>query len=156
MKLPQLESRRVQAIMELCSNAAQGVPTDKSQWKPEGLGKSVHEILEHLAGANHGFAALIRGGALSETAKKSVDRQSIKNPAASYPHAVEALRESGQALAEAIASVPDEQLRQERPMPWGETWAVTRLLTAPSAHIAYHWGQICYLQTLWGDQEDRF
>jgi hypothetical protein len=23
-------------------------------------------------------------------------------------------------------------------------------------HMAYHWGQIAYLQTLWGDNENRF
>jgi len=156
MKLQQLESRRVQALMNLCVSAAQNVPADKIRWKPEGRGRSVHEILEHLAGANHGFAALIRGSALPKEAANAPDRRSVKKTADSYQQALEALRESGQALSEAIASTADEQLGEKRPMPWGETWEMTRLLTSPGAHIAYHWGQICYLQTLWGDQQDRF
>lgn len=156
MKLQQLESRRVQALMELCSKAAQGVPSERIQWKPDAKGKSAHEILEHLAGANHGFAALILGSALPKGVKAGADRQSVKNPTDSYEQALEALKKSGNVLAEAISSAPDEQLSLTRPMPWGETWEMTRLLTAPGAHIAYHWGQICYLQTLWGDQQDRF
>jgi hypothetical protein len=73
-----------------------------------------------------------------------------------YSEALEALLTSGKALAEAIAAVPEDQLRAERRMPWGETWKMTRLITSPSAHIAYHWGQLCYLQTLWGDQQDYY
>ncbi len=155
MKLQQLESRRVQTLMGLCLNAVQQVPKDKARWKPEGLGKSVHEILEHLAGANYGFAGLICGEGFTTSAKK-MERQSIKESADSYKQALETLRSSGQALSETIASVADEQLDQTRTMPWGQTWQMTRLITAPGAHIAYHWGQICYLQTLWGDKEDRF
>ena len=156
MKLQQLESRRVQALMDLCMNAAQDVPADKVRWKPEGKGRSVHEILEHLAGANHSFAALIRGSALPKEATTAPDRQTVKKSADSYAQALEALRASGQVLASTIASVPEEKLGEKRPMPWGGTWEMTRLLTSPGAHVAYHWGQICYLQTLWGDQRDRF
>jgi uncharacterized damage-inducible protein DinB len=156
MRLQELEGRRVQVLLGICLNAAQVVPAERTRWKPEGRGRSAHEIIEHLAGANHAFAALIRGSALPKEAAKAPDRQSVKKPADSYQQALAALQESGRTLSEAIASTPDEQLGQKREMPWGETWEMTRLLTAPGAHIAYHWGQLCYLQTLWGDQQDRF
>ena len=154
MNLQQLESRRVLSLIELFKKAAQQVPSDKTQWKPEKKGKSAHEILEHVAGANHAFAALVRGSALPEQAARARDRQEIKNASDSYKNAIVELQSSAKVLADAIASVPDSQLGEERPMPWGVTWKMTRLITAPSAHIAYHWGQLCYLQTLWDDMKD--
>lgn len=153
MNLQQLESRRVQALIELLLRTAQHVPADKTDWKPEGQGKSVREVVEHLTGANHAFARLIEGEPSGPSIEKA-DRHKISAQSQSYDQALEALRASGEALAEAIASVPDEELGEERQMPWGETWKLTRAITAPSAHIAYHWGQLCYLQTLWGDLKD--
>jgi hypothetical protein len=41
-------------------------------------------------------------------------------------------------------------------MPWGEVRSIKDLITSPMPHMAYHWGQIAYLQTLWGDNENRF
>jgi hypothetical protein len=155
MKLQELERRRVLTLTELFEKAARQVPSDKTQWKPEKKGKSAHEILEHVGGANLAFAALVRGSALSETATEIKDRHEIKSASASYHAAVEALKSSATILAESIAAVPDAQLGEVRPMPWGEMWKMTRLITAPGAHMAYHWGQLCYLQTLWGDMEDR-
>jgi len=153
MKLQQLESRRVRTLLELLHRAAQHVPPDKAEWKPEGQGKSARELIEHLTGANHAFAGLIEGDPSGPSVEKD-DRHKIRLQSESYEQALEALKASGEALAEAIASVPDEELSQERRMPWGETWKLTQLITAPSAHIAYHWGQLCYLQTLWGDWKD--
>jgi uncharacterized damage-inducible protein DinB len=154
MNLQQLESRRVLTLIELFEKAAEQVPADKTHWKPEKKGKSSHEILEHVAGANLAFAALVRGSALPEQAAKAKDRQDIKSETDSYHQAIDSLKSSAKVLSEAIASVPDSQLAVDRQMPWGVTWKMTRLVTAPSAHIAYHWGQLCYLQTLYGDTKD--
>ncbi len=154
MNLQQFESRRLLNIIELFQTAAKEVPADKIQWKPEKKGKSAQEILEHVAGANLAFAALVRGGALPEQATKVKDRQDIKHESESYVQALEGLKSSAQVLADAIASVPDNQLGEERQMPWGVTWKMTRLMTAPSAHTSYHWGQLCYVQTLYGDTKD--
>jgi len=153
MNLQHLESRRIRALIELLYRAARHVPPERSEWKPEGKGKSAREIVEHLVGANHAFARLIKGDAFETTIEKA-DRQKVHIRAENYEQALEALRASGEALAEAVASVPDDQLGRERRMPWGETWKLTRVISTPSAHIAYHWGQLCYLQTLWGDFQD--
>jgi len=145
MDLQQLESRRVQALLELFIQSAKHVPEERADWKPEPNAKSPQEIVEHLTQANRFFAALIRGGPAGEP--KGSEAQS-------YREALEDLKESGKALLEAIASVPDSRLGEEQTLPWGEKWKLTRLISAPGAHIAYHWGQIAYLQTMWGDQTD--
>jgi uncharacterized damage-inducible protein DinB len=145
MNMQELESRRVQALMVLFHQAAEHVPEEKAKWKPDPNAKSAQEIVEHLIQANHFFAALIRGDSAGEPPGSE---------AQSYHEALQALKESGKALSEAIASVPDSQLGEERTLPWGDKWKLTMLISAPSAHIAYHWGQIAYLQTMWGDKTD--
>ena len=137
--------------MEILAETAKAAPADKLDWKPDEKGKSSREIIEHLIGANYAFAALIRG---QEVPAKEKQQFSIKPD--SMQDAFAELHKSSLHLSEAIAEVRDEQLKENKEMPWGETWSMTRLVSAPSAHIAYHWGQLAYLQTLWGDQEDHY
>lgn len=150
IKLQELEGRRVRALMELLLRAARHVPPDKVRWKPEPTAKSAQEIVEHVAAVNEFFATLIRGEVPQGPGPRPHQPQSHE----SYERALEALRASGEAVAQAIQAVPDEQLEADRTLPWGESWKLRRLLTAPGTHIAYHWGQISYLQTLWGDLRD--
>lgn len=146
VKMQELESRRVRALMELLLEAARHVPPDQAPWKPETNAKSAQEIVEHVAGVNEFFAQLIRGN--------DVSGGPVAGSYESYEQALNALQASGEAVAAAIQAVPDEQLESERTLPWGEAWKLRKLLVAPGTHIAYHWGQICYLQTLWGDLKD--
>lgn len=146
MNLQKLESRRVQAMAGIFHEAARHIPAEKARWKPDPKAKSAQEIVEHLAWANRFFAALLRG----EPPTSPSDEPAPK----SYEDALQAFQESAAVLAEATASVPDDRLQAAVELPWGQTWKMTMLLAAGSGHIAYHWGQIGYLQTLWGDETD--
>jgi uncharacterized damage-inducible protein DinB len=146
MNLQKLESRRVQAMASIFHEAARHVPAEKAQWKPDPKAKSAREIVEHLTGANHFFAALLRGEPQAPPTGESIPK--------SYEDALQAFQESAAVLAEATASVPDDRLQDAVELPWGQSWKMTMLLAAASGHIAYHWGQIGYLQTLWGDEAD--
>ncbi len=153
MKLQQIESQRVQGTLEVCCQTASHVPQDKAEWKPEPQTKSAKEILEHLAASNHGVAAIL-SGKVSDAKMEKAQRKDVTLNAGSYEEALDALRHSGKVLSESIAALSDEQLAQTRQMPWGEDWEVPRLLAVASSHIAYHMGQLGYLQTMWGDGED--
>jgi len=147
MDLQQLESRRVQAMAQIFWEAARHVPPEKADWKPDPNAKSAHEIVAHLTAANAFFAALLRGEPFSGTPHPQTEGKE-------YAQSLEEFRRSAQGLAETIASLPEERLGETVTMPWGQTWKVPMLLAAASGHIAYHWGQIGYLQTLWGDATD--
>lgn len=153
MDLRKLESGRIATLVDLMLKAAAHVPPARTGWKPEGKGQSPQELLAHTAGANLFFAKLIQGDQAPRTDRYQ-NVQDVTADAKTYPQAQEALKASAQVLTQAIRATTDEQLREERQMPWGERWKMTRLITAPGAHIAYHWGQLCYLQTLLGDAED--
>jgi len=151
MSVQKFESLKIESLMELMAKTAREVPQDKIDWKPDPKGKSTREILEHLTGANHAFAALIRGESVPAS-----DKQSFSIKPDQMDDAFAALHRSGLHLSEAIAEVTDSQLEEQREMPWGETWKMLRLISSPSSHISYHWGQLAYLQTLWGDQVDHY
>jgi uncharacterized damage-inducible protein DinB len=151
MSVQRFESLKVESLMELVSKAAKAIPPDKFDWSPDQSGKTPQEILEHIAGANHAFAALIRGQELPPNESQELGVKHGKEE-----DWITVLHKSGLVLSESIAEVLDGSLNDEREMPWGETWKMTRLILSPSSHIAYHWGQLCYLQTLWGDEEDRY
>jgi uncharacterized damage-inducible protein DinB len=153
MDLRKLESGRIATLVDLMLKAAAHVPPDRTDWKPQDTGQSAQELLAHTAGANLFFAGLIQGTETLPTDRYQ-DVQELTANAKTYRQAQEALKASAQVLEQTIRATTDEQLREERQMPWGEHWKMTRLITAPSAHIAYHWGQLCYLQTLLGDTED--
>lgn len=74
----------------------------------------------------------------------------------SYETALKLFEESKSELAQTIRSLDPAQFNEKRTMPWGEERTVKDLITSPMPHIAYHWGQINYLQMLWGDKQDRF
>jgi len=142
MSVQKFESLKIESLMELMAKTAREVPQDKIDWKPDPKGKSTREILEHLTGANHAFAALIRGESVPAS-----DKQSFSIKPDQMDDAFAALHRSGLHLSEAIAEVTDSQLEEQREM---------RLISSPSSHISYHWGQLAYLQTLWGDQVDHY
>jgi len=153
MNVQKAESERVKALVGIFAEYAQKVPAEKADWKPEGGAKSAKELLEHIAASNQGFAAIIQGKDLGIQMDKS-ERANVSIEAQNLPEAIEALKASGEALAGAISTLPDDQLGQNRTMPWGEEWQMSRLLATASAHISYHWGQLAYLQTMWGDKND--
>ena len=147
MNLQQLESRRVQAMAQIFLEAARHVPPDKADWKPDPRAKSAHEIVSHLAKANGLFLNILRGE--PPTGDTAPDTEGKR-----YEDSLAEFERSAQELAEAIATVPDEHLNDPIVLPWGKTWKRKWLFSAASDHIAYHWGQIGYLQTLWGDATD--
>ncbi len=145
MDLREIEIKRIEKISELFLKAARAVPKDKQDWKPMPTGNSAQDIVTHLAMANHFFAGLLRGSAPKETKKAN-----------SYEEALKLFEDSKADLIGAIRSVDPAQFAEKRTMPWGEERTLKDLITSPMPHMAYHWGQIAYLQTLWGDTEDRF
>lgn len=145
MDLREVEIKRIEKISELLLKAVRAVPKEKQSWKPMPTGKSAQEILAHLAMANSFFAALLKGGAPMQMGEPKT-----------YDEAMKLFEQSKAELIQTIRAVDPAQFNEKRTMPWGEERSIKDLITSPMPHMAYHWGQIAYLQTLWDDQENRF
>ncbi|MBI1729266.1 DinB family protein [Candidatus Acetothermia bacterium] len=148
MSAQQTSSEQILKATEYLCNYAQHVPADKVDWKPDSSTKSVREILEHTIEVNQFFKSLISGAAPE---KGATPLKSEK-----YEKIITGVRSSGEELAGVIRNLKDTQLRESRQAPQGKSWEVTRAIGTAGTHIAYHWGQIGYLQTIWGDAEDHF
>lgn len=144
MDLREVEIKRIERVSELFLKAARAVPADRQTWKPAPEGKSVQEIVAHVGMANYFFATLICG------AEKSM------RDVTDYQSALQLFEDSKRELQQTIRSLEAAAFEEKRTMPWGEVRSVKDLITSPMPHIAYHWGQINYLQMLWGDNQDRF
>lgn len=145
MTLQQTESLRVKRAGEVFLDTARHVPADKAHWKPHPNGTCAHEIVQHLAWANAFFDALIAGQEPPLT---------VKDPQVPFEQVLQQFQRSYESLAKTIAKTPDERLSEKRQLPWGQVWKVQSLMMSGSLHIAYHWGQIGYLQLAWGDTTD--
>ena len=77
-------------------------------------------------------------------------------PAPLADDAEEALKEFRAAVEElraALQAVTPESLAEERTMPWGASMPLGQYIFRPSYHLAYHDGQLAYIQLLLGDTE---
>lgn len=145
MDLREVEIKRIERISELLLKAARAVPKERENWKPMPTGKSPREILAHLGMANSFFAALLQGESPAQTSEPTT-----------YEEALTFFEQSKAELIRTIRAIDPAHFDEKRTMPWGEERSIKDLITSPMPHMAYHWGQIAYLQTLWGDSENRF
>lgn len=154
MSISKQLQQQFQGVMAACMNTAKHVPADKVDWKPEGKGRSAKALLEHLAASNFALAKVLK----NEPLPGKVTRATRGSAALSTPSYAEALKQfqtSGEAMAQTMGSVTDAALNEARTMPWGEPGTVGFVMALAGIHTSYHMGQLNYVQTLWGDLEDR-
>lgn len=147
-----LNSTYVQMVLDLCMKSAKAIPADKATWKPaDGSAKSALDIVQHMVEVNHSIATYVRDNQpMSDTAKEA-----LKARMTTYEAALNELTSSSEGLAQAYQSVSDDRIKdalQNLPDPN----SLARTMGVGIIHLTYHWGQLCYLQTLWNDQEDHF
>lgn len=148
MSFQQDEKVRFLSQMDIIKNTVGHTPEDKRNWKPADSCMCSQEMMNHLTGSNHFFSAMFQG--------KEPPQPPAEPPQLTFEQSLSAFEESSNMLADVIASVPDEALGQDVPLPNGRTANMKFMLTIPGNHMAYHWGQLAYMQTIWGDKEDHF
>jgi len=146
MNFQHLESRRLQAQAEFFVKTAEQITEDKANEKPAETAMSAREIVDHCTETN---AAM--GRMLGEDVP-NYDPSSAE----SFQKALSVFQTSCDRLSETLANVPDQRLDEEVETSGGQSMPVTRIMSIPAVHVGYHWGQLAYLQTLWGDTEDHF
>jgi len=127
-------------------------PDDKLDFKPSETANSPRQLIQHVIGGNgvvaqsFGIASAPSGSpAELESAPAATDRESLTTR----------LRETTETIINHIENLPDEAMDTtvqfiSRPLP------MTSFLLLDDWHITRHAGQLDYLQTIWGDLEDRF
>jgi hypothetical protein len=122
------------------------IPADKLGWKPAPGGKSALEIVQHVTGALNSMRPVLTGG--------NFNRSEIPLPA-DCKSAQEMIRRAARDYAAALRQVDPARLNDMIELPFG-TFPLAQCSGFPAFDVMHHHGQIAYIQTLLGDQEDHF
>jgi uncharacterized damage-inducible protein DinB len=122
------------------------IPEDRMDWKPAPTAKSALEIVNHVAGFTLSMVPVLSG---EEWAPPRFQ------PATSREEAQELIRTSAAQYAEALKNASPETLARTIQLPMGPI-PLREAINYPVVDLIHHRGQICYLQTLLGDEEDHF
>jgi len=122
------------------------IPADKLAWKPAETAKSALEIVAHVAGALSGMQPALAGGDYApQQPETPADREAAR----------QLLLERAESYAAALEAVTPEQVGEVRELPFG-TLPLAQVARMPVIDLVHHHGQIAYLQTLLGDEENHF
>ena len=125
--------------------AARAVAQDRRDWKPLGQGRTVIDMVAECAIVNELSVRLLHERVWDEAGR---DERRLAHAALdTLDKAGASLRENTRALVEAIRAVPDADLALEVMLP-GETSTVAEDMLHPYWNMAYHEGQVNYIQTL--------
>lgn len=127
-------------------DAALRLAEDKRGWQPLGKGRSALDQIAECAMINHNTVEMIESRQFPTTDMEAW-MQEKRKLAEDWETATALLLSSAAEAADAILTVPDDQLPLEMAMPWGPfTW--TKIISYPSWNMDYHQGQITYIHTL--------
>lgn len=130
---------------------ATATPLDKHHWKPLGNGRSIVAQVVECAQANRKWADILRTRAWVDYSEAIL--QKALTELNTMEKATAELRKTAEILAQAIASVPDEDMAGAIEGPWG-AYSLPRCCLHAYWNMVYHEGQINYIQTLYGDFEE--
>lgn len=129
---------------------AKTVPADKRDWQPEGA-RSVSNLAWEMAMCPTWAYDLIDGREEGNSSSPGLDP--------TQPLSVEEYEKECNAriekLAELYPTLSDERLKETKWLPFdgGRDFTVLEMMDYPRWNFNYHLGQICYIQTMYGDKE---
>lgn len=153
MTVQETAARMTEKVARDLVLALQATPKEKLDWQPEGA-RSVTDQLAECVLANNKWNRI-----LQERAYRSLteaEREAILEGVETPEQLGERLVASADALAAVLRGLDSEFVGSETPLPGVEgktrTWA--EACFHAYWNMAYHEGQIGYVQTLYGDEEE--
>lgn len=122
------------------------VPDEKLCWKPSPTANSALEIVNHTVGALKGMQEALGTGTWEPPRF---------TPATDRRTAQALIREASRDYAEALRGLAGTDFNRTVQLPWG-AFPLRECIHFPVFDLFHHRGQICYLQTIWGDTQDHF
>jgi hypothetical protein len=133
---------------------ARATPEEKAAWQPFPDVRPALEQLVECGLANQKWANILRTR-VHRNLPEGVAAQAVKE-LDTVAKATQRLEQSCAYLTEVIRNLPDEAMGEIVPFPWkpdeGKTVAECCFHACWNMH--YHFGQISYIQTLYGDWEE--
>lgn len=151
LTVQEFQARRIERIADSLAHFVRTTRPDRLDWSPAAEGgaetRSMLEQIEECIVVNDLFAALLRG--------ERVDREAARNRRLDFVDVEDACRQlqaSAEALAAVVRGLSDADLTRQYPF-WRGPTPGERVIEMPYRNMAYHAGQINFIQTLYGDTE---
>ena len=128
------------------------VPEEKRSWKPAGTSRSAREILAHATYWNLYFMRLLRGEKTWEMDEETWTRSTKELQ--DSDQALKLAEKSGKDFVASFEKVAPKDLEKKVELPWGHR-TLYQVALDNFWHLTYHVGQLCYIQTMLGDTQDR-
>lgn len=153
MRVQDFIAELTQANLDKFLREVAKVPADKLTWSPLDEGRTVLSMMQEL-GVIPAHMPHILETFEPPTFDESFMQQFFAACAEldTFEKAEEAIRVHTQRTIEAIREVQDEELDREIPFYGGQMWTVKKLMCHHFTNLEYHTGQVCYIQTLYGDK----
>ncbi len=153
MTVTQLAASRTRRVVSDMTAAALSTQPDRLTWVPMGEARTVLDQLTECVVANLKWRDILRTRRYSDVSREVWE--SVVATCDTLEHILAKLEEAGNELIVAILAVPDEQTGDEIPTPWGQ-YSLGDCCLHAYWNMAYHEGQINYLQTLYGDTDEHY
>lgn len=149
--IPEVAIQMTTETAEILIAVATATPAERLAWTPLENGRSILEQLAECAVANRKWASILRTGFYANLPEGAYD-QAVRD-AADLTSATSMLRAATSELVTAIGTVSPDRLGDMIETEWGP-YSIARCCLHAYWNMAYHEGQINYIQTLYGDFED--
>ena len=126
-------------------------PADRFAWSPLEQGRTIQHQLAECCLANRKWTTILRTRSYANFPEEEAEAEFKRAADTAYLKA--RLQETTTELAEAILSVPDEDLDKKIETAWGP-YSLARCCMHACWNMMYHEGQINYVQTLYGDKDE--
>lgn len=133
--------------------AARAVPEDKVNWQPLDNGRTVIDQLQEVSQAPLWFSAVLE----QKADPKFPDEQwakakEMRKAWDSIDKCEAACQENSEKMFELIRNAPDEDLHTTITFEGSDDeYTLLDVMSFHKNHLTYHYGQINYMQTLYGD-----
>jgi hypothetical protein len=124
------------------------VPIEKHDWKPLDNGRSVLDQAREVALCPLWVVGLLKSRGFNEA--DFAQQESLKDSLDSLAKCQELANENLKAMQSAIETFPESDIEVEADLPWGR-YSMIEMMNFPYWNTCYHFGQINYIQTLYGD-----
>ena len=123
------------------------LPEDKRNWSPMGKARTALNMVAECAILGGTTVDMIRNRAYPADFDRAAFDREKERLATDWPALQALLQENNAKVIAEIATVPEDALGIEVPMPWG-TQTLAEIIAYPYWNMSYHEGQINYIASM--------
>ena len=150
--------RMTQKVADDFVKNVKAIPADKLNWKVEDSGRSAMDIFQEVAQAPTYAVPMLATRTCPDFNPETFGKMKAERAEWDTVEKCEAkLKQNLNSLFESIRSFPDNELATEIDLPFveGMRQSMADIMAYPYWNTSYHLGQVCFIQTLYGDWDMR-